>query len=470
MLFNSFEFCIFLPVIFALYWFVFNKSYKIQNLLILGASYFFYGWFDWRFVSLLILSTIIDYSFGFFVANGTPKRKKIYLWLSIANNLLILGFFKYYNFFTLEFTHALDHLGVHLHPYLINIALPLGISFYTFHGMSYVIDIYRGNFKPIKSFVDYAVFVCFFPLLVAGPIERAGHLLPQITTPRHFNYTRAVQGLRLMLWGFVKKIAIADSLAPIVDDIFKNYTSYSGSTLVLGAIYFSFQIYGDFSGYSDIAIGTAKLFGFELLTNFRFPFASKSTSEFWRRWHISLSTWFNDYIFNPTVTHLRDWNKKAIVTGIMLTFFLSGFWHGAGWKFIIFGLVYGISISFEFYTKKFRKKAFKIFPQWLNESISQLLTFAFVTWAFIIFRAPTFQDSIKYTRGMTHRLFEQPHFRSFLFIYILPFIAIDWFFRKDERNLQFPKNKILRYATYIIMFFVIVYYSNDNASFIYFQF
>ncbi len=470
MLFNSFAFCIFLPTVFLLYWFVFNKSNKYQNVLILLASYFFYGWFDWRFVFLLILSTIIDYSFGFLVEGGTPKKKKLFLWLSIANNLLILGFFKYYNFFTLEIAHSLDALGVHIHPYLISIALPLGISFYTFHGMSYVIDIYRGNFKPIKSFIDYAVFVCFFPLLVAGPIERASHLLPQITSKRKFVYSQAVQGLRLMIWGFVKKVVFADSLAPIVDDIFKNYHSYSGSTLVLGAVYFSFQIYGDFSGYSDIAIGTAKLFGFELLTNFRFPFASKSTSEFWRRWHISLSTWFNDYIFNPTVIALRAWDKLAVITGIMLTFFLSGFWHGAGWKFIVFGIVYGISISYEFYTKKLRKKIFKLLPLWLNNGISLVLTFLYVSLAFIIFRSPTLADAFGYIGSMTHHLFQMPQLRQPLAIYILPFIAIDWYLRKDERDLKVPRNKVLRYMVYCFMFLAIVYYSSDNASFIYFQF
>lgn len=250
-------------------------------------------------MGLLALSTLLDYAYGFWVASPSRKKAKLFLWLSILNNLGILGVFKYYNFFATQFKVGFEHLGLHTHPVLLNFALPIGISFYTFHGMSYVFDIYHGRQKPVTNFIDYAVFVSFFPLLVAGPIERANHLLPQVQKERRFSYSQAVDGCRLILWGMFKKVVIADSLAETVDAIFDNYQEQNGFTLINGAIAFSFQIYGDFSGYSDIALGTAKLFGFELLSNFKFPYFSRDIAEFWRRWHISLSSWFRDYLYIP---------------------------------------------------------------------------------------------------------------------------------------------------------------------------
>lgn len=299
MVFNSFEYLIFFPIVFALYWFVFNKSLQWQNLLVLVASYFFYGWWSWEFMLLLALSTLLDFIYGFLVASSNRKKARFFLWLSIINNLGVLGVFKYYNFFAIQFQRGFEILGLHSNPVLLNVALPIGISFYTFHGMSYVFDIYRNKQKPVANFVDYAVFVSFFPLLVAGPIERANHLLPQVQKRRLFNYPQAVEGCRLILWGMFKKVVIADSIALTVNDIFENYTNFNGATLVVGAIAFSIQIYGDFSGYSDIAIGSAKLFGFELLSNFKFPYFSRDIAEFWRRWHVSLSSWFRDYLYIP---------------------------------------------------------------------------------------------------------------------------------------------------------------------------
>ena len=263
MLFNSFEFLVFLPIVFILYWFVYKRSLRWQNILVLVASYFFYGWWSWKFMGLLMLSTALDFAYGFWVASPNRKKAKTFLWLSVINNLGILGVFKYYNFFATEFQNLFNLLGLHTNPVILKLALPIGISFYTFHGMSYVFDIYRRNQKPIKNFVDYAVFVSFFPLLVAGPIERANHLLPQVQKPRLFNYNQAVEGCKLILWGMFKKVFVADSLAEIVDQMYGNYETLSSSSLIVGAIAFSFQIYGDVSGYSDIALGTAKLFGFE---------------------------------------------------------------------------------------------------------------------------------------------------------------------------------------------------------------
>ena len=473
MLFNSFAFLVFLPVVFLLYWFVFQKSLRYQNAFVLVVSYFFYGWFDWRFVGLLVLSTLIDYYFGFWVYRGSPRHKKIFLMWSIVNNLAILGFFKYYNFFTVEVFAALSAIGIRAHPYLLNIVLPLGISFYTFHGMSYVIDIYRGKFEPVSNFIDYAMFVCFFPLLVAGPIERAGHLVPQIVRKREFNYHQAVQGVRLMLWGLFKKIVVADNLAPIVDDVFRNYKHYSGSTLVLGAIYFSFQIYCDFSGYSDIALGTAKLFGFELLSNFRFPYFSRNIAEFWRRWHISLSSWFRDYLYIPLGG--AKVSRIKVIRNTFVIFLVSGFWHGANWTFIVWGLIHAclfIPLLLAGKNRQFTGNVVaedRMFPSFL-EFGQMLTTFLVVTLAWVFFRAPSVTMACDFIQSMGHRLFEAPQLRLFLFVYCLPLIAIDWCFRRDERAPSFPRNKFLRYAVYCLMFFTIVYYSNDNTGFIYFQF
>ena len=300
MLFNSPEFLLFLPIVFGLYWFVTQRNLKAQNLLLLVASYVFYGWWDWRFLGLIALSTIVDFLVGIRIEEAPDKaRKKRWLWVSLAVNLGILGYFKYANFFIENWISAWDSLGVTMHASTLQVILPVGISFYTFQTLSYSIDIYRGNLKATRDPVAFGAFVSFFPQLVAGPIERATNLLPQITSPRNFTYEQGRDGMRLILWGMFKKVVVADSCAPYVDMCFDNPEAFSGSTLILGAILFSFQIYGDFSGYSDIAIGTAKLFGFELMTNFKFPYFSRDIAEFWRRWHISLSTWFRDYLYIP---------------------------------------------------------------------------------------------------------------------------------------------------------------------------
>jgi D-alanyl-lipoteichoic acid acyltransferase DltB (MBOAT superfamily) len=395
--------------------------------------------------------------------------------LSILNNLLVLCIFKYYNFFIQEAQHFLDHAGWHVHPYLIKVVLPVGISFYTFHGMSYVIDIYRGNFKPVKSFIDYAVFVSFFPLLVAGPIERATHLLPQIQRPRVFQYEQAVQGMRLMLWGFFKKMVIANTLAPIVDDIFSNYTHYPGSVLVLGAIYFSFQIYGDFSGYTDIALGVAKLFGFELLTNFKFPYFSRDVAEFWRRWHISLSSWFRDYVYIPLGGSKAG--KLKAIRNTFIIFLLSGFWHGANWTYIAWGGIHALGFIPLLLLGINRKHSQEIvaadrkFPAF-RDLVSMTGTFIFVTLAWIFFRAETIGKAFEYLLAMRHGLFSRPTYTSFLFLYVIPFVLLDWNFRRHERDLNIAprRYKYARYAFYTLLLYVCVAHSGNSSSFIYFQF
>ncbi|MDC1365328.1 MBOAT family protein, partial [Algibacter sp.] len=337
MLFNSLEFFIFLSVVFILYWFVFKKHLKAQNILLLVASYVFYGIWDWRFLSLILLSTIVDYFVGIKIDSNTDKQlRKRWLWVSVLFNVGLLGFFKYYNFFVDSWIDMFSIMGYTMEStWTLKVILPVGISFYTFQTMSYSFDIYYKKLKPTTNFLSFAAFVSFFPQLVAGPIERASNLLHQITNKRTFNYNQSVSGLKLIFWGLFKKIVIADALAPIVDDIFANYSTYPASTLILGVTLFSFQVYGDFSGYSDIAIGTAKLFGIELMSNFKFPNFSRNVAEYWQRWHVSLSTWFRHYIYIPLGGSRGS--KLKSVRNICIIFLVSGFWHGANWTFIFWG-------------------------------------------------------------------------------------------------------------------------------------
>lgn len=480
MLFNSFEFLIFLPIVFALYWYIGNYSLKFQNLILLTASYFFYGWWSWKFLGLLFLSTLLDFIYGFSVSSNNRKKAKFFLWLSIINNLGILCIFKYYNFFAIEFQQLFNLLNLNCNIRVLNLVLPIGISFYTFHGMSYVFDIYNGRQRPIHSFFQYAVFVSFFPLLVAGPIERATHLLPQIQKNRTFNYSKAVSGCRLILWGFFKKIVIADSLASIVNEIYSNYTTHNAPTLIIGAISFSFQIYCDFSGYTDIALGVAKLFGFELLSNFKFPYFARDVAEFWRRWHISLSSWFKDYLYIP-LGGSKEGKFKAI-RNTLIIFLVSGFWHGASWNFILWGTIH----AFGFLPLQLMQKnrtnissivAFdKSFPS-IKELSQITFTFIFVTIAWIFFRSENLQIAFDYVKLIFIDSFKNPsNFLSlplgkFAFVYIIPFVCIDWYLRQNERELRVPNNKVLRHLIYwILLILIFIHTSGDSNSFIYFQF
>jgi alginate O-acetyltransferase complex protein AlgI len=478
MLFNSAEFLFFLPVVFVLYWFVFSKKLNWQNVLILTASYFFYGWWSWKFMGLLMLSTLVDYLYGFGVASENRSRARLFLWLSIINNLGILFVFKYYNFFAVEFQQLFALLGWHVNPVLLEIGLPIGISFYTFHGMSYVFDIYRKLQQPVRNFVEYAVFVSFFPLLVAGPIERANHLLPQVQRKRVFNYMQAANGCRLILWGMFKKVFIADNLAPIVDQIFGHYNDHNAATLLLGALAFSFQIYGDFSGYSDIALGTAKLFGFELLSNFRFPYFSRDISEFWRRWHISLSSWFRDYLYIPLGGSRNG--KLIALRNTLIIFLVSGFWHGASWNFIVWGALHALAFMPLLLLNRNRKytveivAAQRILPTG-NEFLQMLATFGFVSFAWIYFRAPDLLAANGYIAHIVLDFISNPvqlpAFGRTAFIYIAILVVCDWWLRHDERQLRIPK----RFAplVYVIIALIVIYNlfgADESSSFIYFEF
>ena len=426
---------------------------------------------------LLALSTLLDYYYGFYVASPNKKKAKIFLWLSIINNLGILGIFKYYNFFAAQFQHGFQLLGLDINPVFLNVVLPVGISFYTFHGMSYVFDIYRGKQKPISDFVNYSVFVSFFPLLIAGPIERANHLLPQIQAKRLFNYSQTIEGCRLILWGFFKKIVIADSLASVVNEIFNNYHSHNAVTLIIGAIAFSFQIYGDFSGYSDIALGTAKLFGFELLSNFKFPYFSRDLAEFWRRWHISLSSWFRDYLYIPLGGSKQG--KLKSVSNTFIIFFVSGLWHGASWNFIIWGGIHSLGFLPLLLSSRNRINTGDVVAKNRNlpnlkELLQMIKTFAFVTVAWVFFRAQDINEAIGYINGMFSNFenIKDVFLYTNVFYFIIPLIIGDWWFRRNERVLKVPHNLLIKYLFILTILFSIIYFffENDTSKFIYFQF
>jgi alginate O-acetyltransferase complex protein AlgI len=470
MLFNSIEFLLFFILFYIIYWLL-RKNLLLQNSCIFIASYIFYGWWDWRFVFLLMLSTLIDYFSGLIMAKSS--RPKFFLVLSVINNLALLCFFKYFNFFVSSFSHGLESLGLHSHPLVLNIILPVGISFYTFHGMSYVFDIYRKKIEPTKNFIEYSVFVSFFPLLVAGPIERADHLLPQVKKERVFNYQQSVEGLRLILWGLFKKVVIADTLATYVDRVFGNFGDYRGSALVLAVIYFSFEIYCDFSGYTDIALGLAKLLGIELLTNFKFPYFSRDIAEFWRRWHVSLSSWFKDYLYIP-LGGSRVSVTKAI-RNTYIIFLLSGFWHGARWTFVIWGFIHATFFIPLMLVKKNRDHSGAVVANNTmlptgKEFFQMLLTFTLVSFAWIFFRAPSLGFALSFIRHISSNLFLFPPGLNLLG-YVMVVILIDWSQRRAERNVLSFGNKWLRYGLYLLMgMFILMHLPGDHKEFIYFKF
>lgn len=482
MLFNSISFAIFLPIVFILYWFVANRNLRSQNVLLVIASYFFYACWDWRFLFLLVFSTLLDFYTGEKIALADTKRKKKnWLLLSVLVNLGILGVFKYYNFFAEAFADGLSLLGIKASLGSLNIILPVGISFYTFHGLSYVFDIYNNKIQPERNFINYSLFVSFFPLLVAGPIERATHLLPQLVKSREFNYEKAIDGLRQILWGLFKKMVIADNCAKYVDVVFNNTDGSSSSTLVCGAIFFTIQIYCDFSGYSDIALGTARLFGIELLTNFAFPFFSRDIAEFWRRWHISLSSWFKDYLYIPLGG--SSGGKWMSLRNTYIIFLVSGFWHGANWTYIVWGLLHAIYITPSIIFKTNRKNLGivaegKKLPT-LNEAASMLLTFSLFGFSLIVFRSDSITHAFQYISGMfTKTIFSIPDFTgtgttSQLLILIVLFFTIEWIGREKKHALavfgvSWPK--ALRWGMYYVIVLTIYNYAGPEQQFIYFQF
>ena len=478
MLFNSLDFAIFIPIVFILYWFVFNNNLKWQNSLIAVSSYVFYGWWDWRFLSLILFSTLVDYFIGIALSKEySPSKRKILLWFSILINLGFLGFFKYYNFFLDNFKSAFTFFGSEINTNSLDIILPVGISFYTFQTLSYTIDIYRGKLKPTTNFISFAAFVSFFPQLVAGPIERATNLLPQFYRKRKFEYSQAVDGLRQILWGLFKKIVIADNCAEYANMIFNHSDDYSGSTLFIGAIFFAFQIYGDFSGYSDIAIGTSRLFGFNLMRNFAFPYFSRDIAEFWRRWHISLSTWFRDYLYIPLGgSRGGTWMK---VRNTFIIFIVSGFWHGANWTFLIWGFLNALYFLPVLLAKKNRMNlevvAYNSSLPSLKEFFNIVLTFVLTTFAWIFFRAENVGHAFNILKEIFSNSFLKiPTVLPFMIILLtIFFIIVEWLGRRDEfaiEKLGFKTSRYARWGFYMFIAALIFLFDGKEQAFIYFQF
>ncbi|MCA1920034.1 MAG: MBOAT family protein [Flavobacterium piscis] len=482
MLFNSIDFAIFLPIVFILYWFVTNKNLRLQNLFIVAASYVFYGWWDWRFLSLILFSTAVDYFVGCGLGKEENQRKrKLLLLTSILVNLGFLGFFKYYNFFLDNFIAAFSFFGAEIQANSLNIILPVGISFYTFQTMSYSIDVYKRKLEPTKDFIAFSAFVSFFPQLVAGPIERATHLLPQFYKERTFDYLKAVDGMRQILWGFFKKLVIADNCAKYANLIFNNSADYSGSTLVLGAIFFTFRIYCDFSGYSDIAIGTSRLFGFNLMRNFNYPYFSRDIAEFWRRWHISLSTWFRDYLYIPLGgSQGSTWMK---VRNTFIIFIVSGFWHGANWTFIVWGALNALYFLPLLLTNKNRNHLDTVAQGKMLPSIKELsmmvLTFTLTVFAWIFFRANNIEHAIAYiSEILSPSLFTLPKFAEIekalvILLVVAIFVVIEWIGREQQyaiANIGINWKPSFRYALYYAIIITIMCLGGKEQQFIYFQF
>ena len=525
MLFNSFEFALFLPIVFLLYWFVFDYALSkckhqllLQNLFIVVASYIFYGWWDWRFLILIAITTLCSFASGLMISRceqvlseggGKCSRSKwllnpkLWLWANILLNLGILGVYKYYDFFAREFAQL---FGVDSDFLLLHLILPVGISFYTFQALSYSIDVYRKQIEPCHDIVAFTAFLSFFPQLVAGPIERATNLLPQFQKKRSFDYATAVDGMRQILWGLFKKIVVADNCATYVDTVFADLSNQSGSTLVLAAVLFTFQIYGDFSGYSDIAIGTAKLFGIKLMRNFNVPYFSRDIAEFWRRWHISLTTWFRDYVYiplggsRPNIPEaIRLKGDKAIearytkwiaVRNTFIIFLLSGFWHGANWTFVLWGAYHALLFVPLLLLNKNRRYRdtvatvtlpdgtikTKLLPSF-KEIGQMLLTFALAVFGWIIFRATGMKTLSAWISGICDTsLFSVPYLmnRQYyipLAVGILVLILVEWVNRTKEHGCVLTiKYKWLRIFIYYLLMLAISFNLGQEQSFIYFQF
>nr|WP_299314430.1 MBOAT family O-acyltransferase [uncultured Aquimarina sp.] len=473
MQFNTIDFALFFPIVFVLYWFVFNRSVRIQNVFLLIVSYLFYSFWDWRFLSLIFLSSLIDFLVARQLKSSLGNQRKVLFGISLFFNLGALFIFKYFNFFIETFTETFLLFGKPISYSSMQFILPVGISFYTFQTLSYTIDVYRRRIDSTDDVVSFFTYVSFFPQLVAGPIERASNLLPQFQKTRIFNYHKSIDGLRLILGGLFKKMVIADNCALIVNNLFENYTEYSGSTLFCGAIFFGFQIYGDFSGYSDIAIGSARLLGFDLMKNFNFPYLSKNLIEFWRRWHISLSTWFRDYIYIPLGGN-RVSNSRLIFN-ILIVFLLSGLWHGANLTFLFWGLIHGGALICTVFVGKYSK--LNVFVDDQKSVVIDFfrigVTFFIVTVAWVFFRAETITEAFGYiNRIFSVSFFSIPQGNKLFLVLLMGYLLIEWFQKRREHllDIQHISLKSVRYLIYYTTVFLVFYYAGDLQTFIYFQF
>lgn len=482
MLFNSVAFLIFLPIVFILYWL--SKKYRsIQNVITLVSSYIFYGCWNWRFLFLIFLTTVLSFASGLLLERSDKATSRKWICGSnIVVNLAILGYFKYFNFFASSLKDLVSLFGYQLDEVTLKVVLPVGISFYTFQALSYTIDVYRKQITATRDFLSFASFIAFFPQLVAGPIEQASNLLPQFLRPRQFDYYKAVQGMRQILWGFFKKIVIADNCAKLANGVFDHYTDANGSMLVLGVLFFTFQIYGDFSGYSDIALGTARLFGIELRKNFNLPYFSRDISEFWRRWHISLNKWFIQYIYIPLGG--SRCSKGKHIRNIIIVFFLSGLWHGANWTFVVWGLYNGILLAIlAFFPQQNRELSdYHILPSFKDFG-RMIGTFSLCALGWVIFRAETLTDAARYfIRLFTHNPLVSPNYsaagglNSFQVLFTIAFIAllliIEWVQRGKDFPLDFTNihSRFIRWSIYFCFLIIFSIFAGSQAEFIYFQF
>lgn len=480
MLFNSKAFLVFLPIVFLLYWFVF-RGRRWQNLLLLVASYVFYGWWDWRFLLLIAFTSLCSYASGILIEyfEGFRLKQRAISAINIVLNLGILAIFKYYNFFIENIDILFTALGWHLDWLTLEIILPVGISFYTFQALSYSIDVFQRKIPATHDIVEFFAYISFFPQLVAGPIERATNLLPQFQQIRRFDYAKAVDGLRQMLWGFLKKIVVADNCAYIVNLYWNQYQELPSVTLMMLGVMFTFQIYCDFSGYSDIAIGCARLFGFNLMRNFDFPYFSRSIPEFWRRWHISLTSWFRDYIYFPLGgSRCAKWK---CIRNVFIVWGISGLWHGANWTYVNWGLFHAmilvIYIILGINTKNYQKVAHLKFLSSVKEILQILLTFVLTVIGWIIFRAESMSQAIDYLFSMiNNRLFDSSTiYGSRCVFFGLTILIIEWLQRDKQHALQFPNNgffaiRSIRWTIYVAIYLAIVSFTGASQTFIYFQF
>lgn len=467
MLFNSFTYFIFLALIFCVYWLLLNNKTKAQNILLLAASLFFYGSWDWRFLGLIIFSSVVDFSAAYFIDKEDDKfKRKLWLWISLGMNLSLLGFFKYYNFFIAEFANLLSHFGLQANDWSLKIILPVGISFYTFQTMSYAIDVYQKKYKACKNFLDFFLYVCFFPQLVAGPIERADNIIPQIQKNRIFSAGQISDGLRQILWGLLKKIIIADNCSLIVKQIFELYDQNASINLLYGGFAFTLQIFADFSAYSDIAIGSGKLFGFQLIKNFNYPLYATNIQDFWRRWHISLTRWFHEYIYIAL-----GGNRTAFwrwIINIFIVFIVSGLWHGANRTFIAFGLVHAIAFTIYILWTKYIKISL---PSFIGFILTQLTVIV----GFIFFRSENMEKALVYFKRIIHFNTAHPlntYCSISIFILIIAFYLFEFFQRKKNYSIEniFPQSVVLRWLSYFFLILLIFYFYNTPHDFIYFQF
>ena len=483
MLFNSLEFAIFLPLVFLLYWFVFNRKLLWRNVFIVFISYFFYGWWDWRFLLLIAFTSFCSWGSGIFIEKFRQaeqvSKAKLVLTANILINLGILGFFKYFNFFVTNFVDAFASIGIHLESTSLRIILPVGISFYTFQALSYSIDIYRKQIASTRDIVSFFAYVSFFPQLVAGPIERATNLLPQFYKAHQFDYDKAADGMRQILWGLFKKVVVADSCAVYVNRIFETYPDQPPYQLLLAALFFAFQIYGDFSGYSDIAIGTGRLFGFNLMRNFNYPYFSRNIAEFWRRWHISLTTWFRDYVYIPLGGSRGG--KWISIRNTLIIFIVSGFWHGANWTFVSWGAFNGLLFLPLLLSGKNRKYLNTVAENSLlptfKEFLQMAVTFILILIGWILFRAQSMGQAIDYIEGMIHVkvFYAIPYFftKTQLWWMIILLLVVEWIQRKQQHGLALchVKYRWVRWLIYMSLLFIIgMFMVTEETPFIYFQF